>query len=81
VQTLLLAIQDDASYAQPYRYLAACYAHMDRPDDARDVIARLRAITRTLILDASYLRNAEIRELYLSGLRLAAGNPRLKTVA
>jgi TolB-like protein len=73
VQTLLLAIQDDASYAQPYRYLAACYAHMDRLDDAREVIARLRAITRVLMVDASHLRNAELRELYLSGLRLAAG--------
>jgi TolB-like protein len=81
VQTLLLAIQDDASYAQPYRYLAACYAHMDRPNDAREVITRLRATAPALIMDANYLRNAEVREMYLSGLRLAAGNPRLKTVA
>jgi adenylate cyclase len=73
VQTLLLAIQDDASYHQPYRYLAACYAHMDRLDDAREVITRLRAITRVLMVDATHLRNAEHRELYLSGLRLAAG--------
>ena len=73
VPTLLLAIQEDSSYAQPYRYLAACYAHMDRLDDAREVIARLRAITPKLIPDVSYLRNAEHRELYLSGLHLAAG--------
>jgi tetratricopeptide (TPR) repeat protein len=81
VQTLLLAIQDDAGYHQPHRYLAACYAHMGRLDDAREVMARLRAITRTLILDASYLRNAEQRELYLSGLRLAAGRPHLQPLA
>ena len=65
VPTLLLAIQEDSSYAQPYRYLAACYAHMDRLDDAREVIARLRAITPRLIPDVSYLRDAEHRNLYL----------------
>ena len=75
VRTLLLAIQDDASYAQPHRYLAACYAHMDRLDDAREVIAQLRASTPKLIPDVSYLRDAEQRELYLSGLHLAAGEP------
>jgi tetratricopeptide (TPR) repeat protein len=73
VPTLLLAIQDDSSYPQPYRYLAACYALTDRLDDAKEVIARLRAITPKLIPDASYLRKADHRELYLSGLRLAAG--------
>jgi predicted Zn-dependent protease len=28
VQKLLVAIQEDASLPNPYRYLAACYAHM-----------------------------------------------------
>ena len=70
---LLLAIQEDPSYPPPYRYLAACYAHMGRLDDAREIVARLRAITSLVIPDVSYLRNAEHRELYLSGLRLAAG--------
>ena len=46
---------------------------MGRLDDAREVVTRLRAITSVVIPDASYLRNAEHRELYLSGLRLAAG--------
>jgi len=72
VPTLLLAIQEDSSYAQPYRYLSACYAHMDRLNDAREVIARLRAITPKLMADVSYFRDAEHRELYLSGLHLAA---------
>jgi adenylate cyclase len=70
---LLLAIQDSPSSPQPYRFLAACYAHMGRPDDAREIVARLRAITAVVIPDASYLRNLEHRELMLSGLRLAAG--------
>jgi len=70
---LLLAIQEDPSLPQPYRYLAACYAHMGRLDDARAIFARLRAITPVVIPDASYLRNPEHRELFLSGLRLAMG--------
>jgi adenylate cyclase len=70
---LLLAIQEDPSFRQPYRYLAACYAHMGRLDDAREIVKRLRAIAPVVMPNASYLRNAEHRELYLSGLRLAMG--------
>jgi adenylate cyclase len=73
VPKLLLAIQDDPSFAQPYRTLAACYAHMGRLDDARAIVNRLRTITSVVIPDVSFLRTAEHRELYLSGLRLAAG--------
>jgi TolB-like protein/class 3 adenylate cyclase len=76
VSKLLLAIQEDSSYVQPYRYLAACYAHMGQLDDAREIVARLRAITPVVIPDAHYLRNAGHRELLLSGLRLAAGEAR-----
>ena len=46
---------------------------MGRLDEAREIVDRLRAITPAVIADASYLRNAGHRELYLSGLRLAAG--------
>ena len=52
---LLPAIQDDPSYPNPHRYLAACYAHMGRLDEAREIVTRLRAITSTVIPDASYL--------------------------
>jgi TolB-like protein len=68
---LLLAIQEDPSLTVPYRYLAACYAHMGRLTEAREIVARLRAISSVVIPNASFLRNAEQRELYLSGLRLA----------
>src|ERR1700732_5373654 len=71
VPKLLLAIQESPSYSQPYRTLAACYAHMGRLDEAREIITRLRAITSVVIPYASYLRNAEHRELFISGLRLA----------
>jgi hypothetical protein len=46
---------------------------MGRLDRAREIIKRLRTITSVVIDDASYLRNREHRELYLSGLRMAAG--------
>src|SRR5215471_6534359 len=71
VPQLLLAIQEDPSFTVPYRHLAACFAHMGRLDEAREIVARLRAITPVVIPDVSYLRNPEYRELLLSGLRLA----------
>jgi tetratricopeptide (TPR) repeat protein len=73
VPKLLLAIQDDPNFPEQYRTLAACYAQMGQLDDARDVVRRLRAITPVVLNDASFLRNPEHRELFLSGLRLAAG--------
>jgi len=72
VRKLLLAIQDDPNFPAPYRSLAACYAHMGRLDEAREIVARLRAITPLVVDDAVIFRNPEQRELYLSGLRLAA---------
>jgi hypothetical protein len=46
---------------------------MGRLDDAREIVTRLQGISSFVIPDASFLRNAEHRELFLSGLRLAAG--------
>jgi len=73
VPKLLLAIQENPTFADPYRVLAACYAHMGRLDDAREIVTRLRAITPAVMTDGSRLRNPEHRKLYLDGLRLAAG--------
>ena len=73
VPKLLLAMQEDPSLPGAYRYLAACYAHMGRLDEAREIFEQLQAVTAVAISDLAYLRNAEYRELYLSGLRLAAG--------
>jgi TolB-like protein/class 3 adenylate cyclase len=75
VPKLLLQIQDDPTNQGTYRVLAACYAHMGQLDEAREAVKRLRAITPVVMPDASFFRNAEQRELYLSGLRLAAGEP------
>jgi TolB-like protein/class 3 adenylate cyclase len=73
VQKLLLAIQDLPSYPESYRCLAACYAHMGRLDEAREIAKRLRTITSVALIDVTCLRNAEQRQLYLSGLRSALG--------
>jgi adenylate cyclase len=73
VPKLLLAIQEDPNYPPPYRSLAACYALMGRFDEAREIIERLKTITSVMVPSIVYLWNAEHRELYLSGLRLAAG--------
>ncbi len=56
-----------------YRYLASCYVHMGRLDEAREIVERLRAITPVVIPSVIPYRNPEHRELFLSGLRLAAG--------
>jgi adenylate cyclase len=72
---LLLSIQDDPGFPPSYRCLAACYAHMGRLDEARAIVAQLRAITPVVVPSDLRLRNPEDRELALSGMRLAAGEP------
>jgi adenylate cyclase len=73
VPKLLLAIQEDPSNPHPYRALAATYAHMGRLDDAREIVERLRALTPVVLPGLVPYRNPEHRDLFLSGLRLAAG--------
>jgi len=70
---LLLSIQDHPGFPAPYRFLAACYAHMGRLDEAGAIVARLRTITPQVVPSVLHLRNPEDRELFLSGLRLAMG--------
>ena len=70
---LLLSIQDHPGFPPLYRHLAACYAHIGRLDEAREIVVRLRAITPLLVPNDLPFRNPEDRDLYLSGLRLAAG--------
>jgi tetratricopeptide (TPR) repeat protein len=72
-EKLLLAIQDHPGFPSSYRTLAACYAHMGRLDEARAIVARLRALTPQVVPSELPFRNPEDRELYLSGLRLAMG--------
>jgi hypothetical protein len=46
---------------------------MGRLNDAEETLRRLRAITTFVLPSIVPYNNAEHRELYLSGLRLAAG--------
>jgi hypothetical protein len=48
------------------------YTHMGRLDDAREIAKRLRAVTLAVMEPGTGYRNPELRELFLSGLRLAA---------
>jgi len=71
---LLLALEETPNSPVANRYLAACYARMGRLYEAREVVKGLRVITSAVMPpDIMYLRNAQHRELYLSGLRSAAG--------
>ena len=73
VPKLRLAIQEDPNFPDAYRLLAACYAHMGRLDEAREILARLRAITPLVTPRVEHLRNVAHREVFYSGLRLAVG--------
>jgi TolB-like protein/class 3 adenylate cyclase/tetratricopeptide (TPR) repeat protein len=70
---LLASLQQLPSHVTTYRFLAACYAHLGRLCEAREIIERLRAISPAVVPSAANYRNPEHRELFLSGLRLAAG--------
>jgi adenylate cyclase len=75
VPKLLLTIQATPGDPYAYRLLAACYAHMGRLDEARAIVARLRAIAPQIVPRDLLWRNPEDREPFLSGLRLAIGEP------
>jgi tetratricopeptide (TPR) repeat protein len=70
---LATAVQQSPSYLTPYHFLAACYAHMGRLDEARQVIEQLRLVGPVDPPRVAQWRVPEHRELLLSGLRLAMG--------
>ena len=69
---LLASLERAPRFPVTYRVLAACYAHIGKLDEAREIVERLRAITPLVVPSATYYRKPEHRELFLSGLRLAA---------
>jgi len=71
--TLRQSLQEKPNWVPSYRFLASCYAHMGRLDEAQETIKRLRTLTNVVVPNAENWRNPEHRELYLSGVRLAAG--------
>jgi TolB-like protein len=70
---LLLSLQELPSYVPTNHFLASCYAQMGRLEEAREIVARLQALTPMVVPIAAHWRNPEHRELFLEGLRLAAG--------
>jgi adenylate cyclase len=73
---LRIAIAEDPSHPQAYRFLAACYAHLGRIEEARAVMARLRTVTADPLSVGFTLRNERHRQLLLAGMRLASGDQR-----
>jgi adenylate cyclase len=69
---LRLALQENPSYPLANRFLASCYAHLGRMDEARQVVSRLRAITPAIVPHVANYRDPGQREMFLSGLRMAA---------
>jgi adenylate cyclase len=60
-------------HAITHRFLAAAYAHKGRLDEAREIAEHLRALNVTVLENGTRYRNKDYRTLYVSGLRLAAG--------
>ena len=75
VPRLLIAIQEHPAHPWPFRFLASCFAHMGRLDEARQIVERLRGLTPGVVPGRVPWRKPEHRELFLSGLRLAMGKP------
>jgi adenylate cyclase len=71
---LLASMQQLPSYVTSYYYLAACYAHMGRLEDARDTIRRLATLTTPAVNPLVLMpQPPEQRAFFLSGYRLAMG--------
>jgi tetratricopeptide (TPR) repeat protein len=74
VPKLRLAIEEMPVFPTPYRFLAACYAHMGLLDEARATVARVRAVTPDVMVNYPLpFRDPRHCELYFSGLRMAMG--------
>jgi adenylate cyclase len=71
---LLISINNNPGFPHSFQVLAACYGEMGRFDEARAIVARLRAITPLILPSVAHLRRPEDRELFLSGMRIAAGD-------
>jgi len=62
------------TYVTTAYFLASCYAHMERLDDARAILDHLRSIGSPLMPPPELgLRDPTQREFWVSGLRRAAG--------
>ena len=69
-QNFRLTLRQVPDWPSSYRFLAACYAHLRRLDDARAAIEQLRAMGAAIVPRQAF-PNREVHELLISGLRLA----------
>jgi hypothetical protein len=72
-EKLFLNVGEHPSGPWGYRHLASCLAHLGRLDEAREAVARVRALTPLVIPNGTLYRDPAHQELFLSGLRLASG--------
>ena len=73
ISKLLVAVQEHPGAPVAFRFLAAAYALSGQLEEAREVVARLRAISPVVFPYVSYLRKPRYRELLITGLHMAAG--------
>ena len=60
---LLRSLQEKPNWVPTRRFLASCYAHMGRLDEAREVIRKLRALTNVLVPSAENWRDPDHRRI------------------
>jgi pentatricopeptide repeat protein len=72
IPKLLLALQEDASPIA-YQCLIACYAHLGRLDEAREMLSRMRSVTPGMAPPATRIGKLmpQLMEIVVSGLQLA----------
>ena len=70
---LIESLERAPNFTISLRFLAACYAHMGRLAEAREIVQRLLVITPVVVPTGLAFRNPEQRAILLSGLRLAMG--------
>ena len=68
---LLRSLQEHPDWVPTYRFLASCYGHMGRFEDARETVAKLRTLTNTIMPTTTHWRKAEFRDFFLKGLKAA----------
>jgi adenylate cyclase len=71
-QNLRLTLRHVPGWPASYRFLAACYAHLGRLDEARALIEQLRKMGADPTPRLPF-PNREMHELLIAGLRMAAG--------
>jgi adenylate cyclase len=57
----LRSLQEHTTWVLTHRFLASCYAHMGRLDEAREIVKKLRGMTAIVVPSATHWRKPEHR--------------------